>query len=181
METYQNIMELLVKDEAKQQLQSLPPWIAASIKLDDLVTYALNRLPPLYASSKEGLEYQMHRGKSQFGDRISETVNLAIATIQKSPQRPHPTPLPPSRRSEPHQEALRRLKTMLHNHAIDWKTLPTAVELALVKASRKGIANLQDRLHAEPNRVPAGALPKSKRLRKTEGQQVGWNSSFYQL
>ena len=181
METYQNIMELLVKAAAKQQLQSLPPWIASSIKLDDLVTYALNRLPPLYASSKEGLEYQLQRGKSQFGSQISETVKLAIATIQKSPQRPHPTPLPPLHRSEPHQEALKRLKAVLHNHAIDWKTLPTAVELALVKASREGIADLHDRVDADPDRVPAGALSKSKRLRKTRQQQAGWNSSFYRL
>jgi len=174
-------MELLVKDEAKQQLQPLPPWIASSIKLDDLVTYALNRLPPLYASSQEGLEYQLGKGRSQFGDRIKEAVQLAMATIQKSPQRPHSTPLTVSRKSEPHQEALDRLKEVLQNQAIDWKTLPTAVELALTRASRHNLPNGRNSVGQIPGLKRQVTWPEYKRLRKTREQEAGWNSDFYRI
>ncbi len=70
---------------------------------------------------------------------------------------------------------------MLQNHAIDWKTLPTAVELAMVKASRQGLQDLQARSDTEPARETLAGSWHHKRLRKTQEQQAGWDSSFYRL
>lgn len=76
-----NAMEQLVREEVQRQLRKLPPEAIANLKSIDTFTYALNRLPPLYASTQRGLQIQISRGKREFGDRIAEHVRLAILTL----------------------------------------------------------------------------------------------------
>ena len=49
-----NIMELLVQNEIDKQLRLYPKKIRDYINKVEVATYALNRLPPLYASSLIG-------------------------------------------------------------------------------------------------------------------------------
>lgn len=53
---YQNIMENLVHKEIHRQLKRLPQKLAEYIDVVEVATYALNRVPPLYASSERGKE-----------------------------------------------------------------------------------------------------------------------------
>ena len=170
MEAYINVMELLVKEEVKRQLQPLPPWVATELKFDDLIAYALNRLPPLYASTLEGIEFQREKADSQLASQIETSVQQALATIKQDPNR-ETTPLPPLRQAEPHQTALERIKVLLQNHSLDWQTLPNAVELALLQATRLRATEMPELETKQLNVAPLPnrrrmSLQTAKRLRK---------------
>ena len=87
MAAYQNIMEALVEEEVKQLFQALPARVSAWIHTEDLVTYALNRLPPLYANTSEGVGYQLQKGRSEFKGEITQAVHRAFAIVQNDPLR----------------------------------------------------------------------------------------------
>lgn len=55
---YHNVMEDLVSEEVRRQLVLMSPRLTRYIKRVEVETYALNRLPPLYACSREGWLHQ---------------------------------------------------------------------------------------------------------------------------
>lgn len=87
METYKNVMEMLVEEEVRRQLQAVSERLLPYMHVSELTAYALNHLPPLYATSQEGFKRQIVRGKAEFADRISQAVRWAIAAVQRDPIR----------------------------------------------------------------------------------------------
>jgi Late competence development protein ComFB len=152
MEAYKNVMEILVEQEVLRQVNALPARIAAYINQTELLAFALNQLPALYATSEKGLEHQLEKGKVKFAAQITQSVQRAIAAIRRDPLRSH-IPLRMAQDS-PHQEVLLRLRRLLRNDRVDWETLPIAVEQALYRATR-GETDLDRRrstrsLHSSP-------------------------------
>ncbi|HEY9626038.1 MAG TPA: late competence development ComFB family protein [Coleofasciculaceae cyanobacterium] len=82
---YQNVIEILVAREVDRQIRHLPPQLVAYIKPEDVMAYALNRLPPLYATSLEGRERQQHHAKTQLLEKIVIAVRQGIAAVQQDP------------------------------------------------------------------------------------------------
>lgn len=82
-----NVMEALVTQEAKRQLKALPPKTREYLTELDIITYALNRLPPLYASSQEGIAHQTKAAKQNHQQAIQTEVQRAIAIIRRDPLR----------------------------------------------------------------------------------------------
>lgn len=86
---YKNVMELLVDQEIdfqikhNKRLKSLMPYLDVL----DVATYALNRLPPLYASSNEGIERQKRKAKQNFKRKIEQAVSLGFAAVENDPLR----------------------------------------------------------------------------------------------
>ncbi len=89
---FHNIMEELVIEEVQRQWVGLPTRLAQYIKKVEVETYALNRLPPLYASCQEGWQIQYKRGKKEYGEQVKTVVRQAIAAVQRDLLR-HSTPL----------------------------------------------------------------------------------------
>jgi hypothetical protein len=85
--SYKNVMELLVDDEIDRQTVSYSRDEAHKINRIEVAAYALNRLPPLYASSQEGVEMQYSRGQQEFSDRIQQSVSQALGNVAQQPQR----------------------------------------------------------------------------------------------
>lgn len=134
METYKNVMEILVEEEVERQYQFLPPRQAAYLKQTELVAYALNQLPALYATSQKGLKHQLEKGRAKHGAEVARAVQRAIAAVGRDPLR---VSLPlQNQPSMPLREVLQQLRLLLHNDKIDWDTLPIAVEQALTQAHR---------------------------------------------
>jgi Late competence development protein ComFB len=129
-----NVMEDLVAEEIRQQLHSLPPQLRQYIKQVQVMTYALNYLPPLYASSQRGWYYQMDRGKRYLGKEIREAVRLAIAAVQRDPIRAE-VPLK-LQEPEAYLTAVKKLQELLQQEELCWSNLPDIVEQALVKAAQ---------------------------------------------
>ncbi len=82
-----NVMEILVAQELERQLKAIPQATAAYITKLDVITYALNRLPPLYAASLEGVAYQKEEGKENHKRAIQLAVQRAISAVQRDPLR----------------------------------------------------------------------------------------------
>ncbi|HIK45947.1 MAG TPA: late competence development ComFB family protein [Leptolyngbyaceae cyanobacterium M65_K2018_010] len=84
---YINAMELLVAEEVERQIQGLPPRVVKYLNVTEVETYALNRLPALYASSEKGWQHQCEKAKRELGAQIKNTVRQAIAAVQVDPIR----------------------------------------------------------------------------------------------
>jgi Late competence development protein ComFB len=137
MATYKNVMELLVEEEVSQQVKSLPTRIASYINQTELVAYALNQLPSLYATSEKGLGHQIERGKAKFSTQIAQSVQRAIAAIRRDPLR---TYVPLKAQAAPFREVLHQMQILLCNDRVDWENLPMAVEQALNRAAQGEIS-----------------------------------------
>jgi len=85
--THFNVMELLVADEVDRQLQDLPPRLTKYLKRGEIETFALNRLPALYAASERGLEYQRAKAQTDLHPQITQAVRQALAAVQGDPLR----------------------------------------------------------------------------------------------
>jgi hypothetical protein len=86
-QTNRNAMEVLIGEEIEQQLIVYPKKLANYINKLEVAAYALNRLPPLYASSEEGFEKQKKRGRKEFAEQITIAVRQGLAAVQRDPIR----------------------------------------------------------------------------------------------
>ena len=78
-----NVMELLVSEEIDRQMVRLPNNIKKFINRIEVATYALNRLPALYASSQQGYNKQKLKGRSEYSVKITQEVRKGFAIIQQ--------------------------------------------------------------------------------------------------
>lgn len=84
---YHNIMEDLVAEEVRSQMALLSPRLTQYIQRSEVETYALNRLPTLYASSQEGWLHQQKRAREEHQAKIRTAVRQALAAVQRDPLR----------------------------------------------------------------------------------------------
>jgi hypothetical protein len=73
-----NVMEELVLTEAIAQVAEIEATSDRVLDVGDIAAYALNRLPPLYATTEEGAQYQRQRAKEQLHDLITQQVREAL-------------------------------------------------------------------------------------------------------
>jgi hypothetical protein len=78
-------MEELVLSEALARLVVVEAEQGVTLDLSDIVSFALNRLPPLYATTQEGAGFQRNRAQSQMQALIAQKVTEAIARYQNQP------------------------------------------------------------------------------------------------
>jgi hypothetical protein len=84
---YRNALEPAVAREAQRQLQTLPPGLLPYINPAQVIAYALNRLPPLYATSEKGWELQQQRIHTELQAEIVIEVRRGIAAVERDPLR----------------------------------------------------------------------------------------------
>jgi Late competence development protein ComFB len=80
-----NVMEELVLTEAIARVAEIEASSERTLDLGDIAAHALNRLPPLYATTEEGASYQRDKAKEELHDLIAHCVNEAIATSLDRP------------------------------------------------------------------------------------------------
>ena len=88
-----NVMEELVLSEAIARVAEIEATSDVALDVGDIAAYALNRLPPLYATTEEGAKYQREKVKEVQMDNGSETLQILIAkqvneAIRRSLDRP---------------------------------------------------------------------------------------------
>ena len=81
-----NVMEELVLSDAITRVSAIETSNNVALDLGDIAAYALNRLPPLYATTEEGANYQRQRAQEELIDVISEQVKVAIARSLDQPE-----------------------------------------------------------------------------------------------
>jgi len=81
-----NVMEELVLTESIARVAEIEATSDCTLDLGDVAAYALNRLPPLYATTEEGAEYQRGRAKDELQSLIAQQVNDAISRNLDQPE-----------------------------------------------------------------------------------------------
>ena len=73
-----NVMEELVLMEAIARVAEIQVTSEHTIDVGDIAAYALNRLPPLYATTEEGANHQRQRARGELQNLIAQQVNESI-------------------------------------------------------------------------------------------------------
>ena len=152
---YVNVMELLVAEEVDQQLQRLPERVLKYIRRSEVETFALNRLPALYASSEKGLQHQYDRAIRELNPKIASAVRQAFAAVQIDPIRlSQPIHLEDDSRES--EAVLQALREWLRSPDLDWKTALYKLKRLQYRGARKGsqVAPLSSG-GSSPQRLPS--------------------------
>ncbi|MCX7594511.1 MAG: late competence development ComFB family protein [Fischerella sp.] len=80
-----NVMEELVLTEAIARVAEIEATSETSLEVGDIAAYALNRLPPLYATTEEGANYQRQHAKTELQELIAQQISEAIARYLDRP------------------------------------------------------------------------------------------------
>ncbi|WP_225896434.1 late competence development ComFB family protein [Amazonocrinis nigriterrae] len=107
-----NVMEELVLTEAIARVAEIEATSESSLDVGDIAAYALNRLPPLYATTGEGANYQRQRAQADLEELISQQVTEAINRSLHQPN-DNRTPIPKNTGNE----VLRQVSTLLQVYA----------------------------------------------------------------
>lgn len=114
---YINVMETLVSEEVSRQLASLPERVSKYVKRLEVETFALNRLPALYASSEKGLQHQYDRALHEYKPQIVSAVRQAFAAVQVDPIRLSQ----PLHLNQEEEAVLQALRELLSQPDLSWK------------------------------------------------------------
>ncbi|MEM0979788.1 MAG: late competence development ComFB family protein [Cyanobacteria bacterium P01_H01_bin.58] len=156
---YVNVMENLVFEEAEQQLHGLPMRVRRYIRVEEVVTYALNRLPALYASSEKGWQYQRQLAQQDLRAKIQDAVRQGVVAVQVDPIRlSRPIQITQERDAES-EAVLQTLKILFKKPELDWATA------------------LQQ-LHALQQKRQANATPATEKRTQFE-QTAAWRPGTY--
>ena len=136
-----NVMEVLVSEEIERQITRLPSNIKKFINHIEVATYALNRLPALYASSQQGFNKQKLKGRSEYSVKITQEVRKGFAAIQQDLLRSS-IPLTSEKEQDTDEvikeahDALQELAEYLPEKDLSWKNI--------IKLVKPVLAELQD-------------------------------------
>lgn len=116
-----NVMEELVLTEAISRVAEIEATSDRVLDVGDIAAYALNRLPPLYATTEEGANYQRQRAREELQDFITEQVNEAIVRNLEQPE------LDPSRQAlgkNTGRDVLKQVSSLLEAYAPSYEQKP---------------------------------------------------------
>jgi hypothetical protein len=80
-----NVMEELVISQTIARLAEMGAVAEQNVDIGDVAAYSLNRLPPLYATTEEGAEYQRQKALEDLKDLIDSKVEEGINLLLNSP------------------------------------------------------------------------------------------------
>jgi hypothetical protein len=132
--TYRNVMESLVIDEVDHQIQRLPAKVASYVNRTEVIAFALNRVPALYATTEKGWQQQRAKAHKDFASQISTAVRQGIIAVQRDPWRSNS--LLKIEEDQVAQAALLELRDLLRCEELSWHNLVDAVEQTLLHTAR---------------------------------------------
>ncbi|GBF81441.1 late competence development ComFB family protein [Aphanothece sacrum] len=110
-----NVMEELVLSEAISSIKEIAAQQQGELDVGDIAAYALNRLPPLYATTEEGADYQRQRAKEDLQTLITKQVKEGIQRYIDRPTVPGRNPLEQTQR----QDIFEKMTNLLKSLALD--------------------------------------------------------------
>jgi hypothetical protein len=114
-----NVMEELVLAESVARVAEIESTSNTVLDLGDIAAYALNRLPPLYATTEEGATYQRKRALADLQVLIAQQVKDAI---DRNLNRPKFFPERAAIESKPQDGVLSQLSNLLKAYAPEFES-----------------------------------------------------------
>jgi len=127
---YSNILESLVSAIVGRRVQRLDETSQQKINIEDVTAYVLNRLPPMYATSRRGLQNLRQKVKSEMTNQIINIVKDALSKVTKAPERAL-APLPFERFNLELDETIEKLQEILKRDDLTWRNVAEVVEECL--------------------------------------------------
>jgi hypothetical protein len=127
---YSNILESLVAAIIERRVLRLDELMQQKISIDDVTAYVLNRLPPMYATSRKGLQNLRQRVKSEMTQQIISIVKEALTKVIQAPERSL-SPLPFEKFNLELEDTLIQLRELLGREDINWRNVAEVVEECL--------------------------------------------------
>lgn len=191
---YTNVMERLVSEEVERQKAKLPSKLREYIKTVEVETYALNRLPALYASSEKGWQMQYEKAGKTQAEAVYKAVRQGIAAVQVDPLR---ASQPLSVRQNDESEAiLTGFRNMLNQPELSWDDIMYKCKRLLLPRNHPDRPPLKDESEhkafwqpgthggAEPWEKSRAALARqaasSTRAKTESGESNSWSDPRYQ-
>lgn len=81
-----NVMEELVVSEVISRVAEIESTSSKLLDVGDISAYALNRLPPLYATTEEGANFQRDKAKEELKTLINAQVEDSISLYLDRPE-----------------------------------------------------------------------------------------------
>jgi hypothetical protein len=134
MESCRNVLIEFIDREANAQIQSLGSRIRHQYNLDEVIAYALNRLPPMFASTEIGLQSKRQECIAMQVD-ISKATRQALLGVRRDPLR-EPKPIEDIELANA-PYALLNAQELLGWKNLMWGDLPKALGDELEKAIAK--------------------------------------------
>lgn len=174
---YMNVMELLVAEEVSRQLEHLPERVSKYIKRTEVETFALNRLPALYASSEKGLQHQYDRALQSYRTQIHDAVRQAFAAVQVDPIRLSQ----PLHLNKDEEAVLQALRELLRSPDLSWKSALREIQRLQHKRKSDGsaaaaAAKSADDTPYRPSSTAMSSEPDHTTAWRpgTYGSRIGW-------
>lgn len=155
-----NVMELLVTEEVEKQVKTMHPRMLKYLKRVEVETYALNRLPSLYASSEKGWQHQYEKAKRELHNQIKSAVRQAFAAVQVDPIRSS-EPLR-GQDNEDANVALNALREILKQPDLSWDGAITRLRAVLGRRSESSTATASVNPDAASHRTRYRGGPSDK-------------------
>ena len=118
-----NVMEELVLTQVIARVAEIKVTSGHTLDVGDIAAYALNRLPPLYATTEEGANYQRQRASEELETLIAQQIDEAIA---RSLDRPEFFPERQALGKSNGQEVFKQVSTLLQAYAPNFEQQATA-------------------------------------------------------
>jgi hypothetical protein len=131
-----NLMETLVAQEVERQMAQLPAKVVQFIKIDDVMVFALNRLPALYANSKRGREMQRQQIAPALQKQIEMAVRKGLAAVQSDPFRATGDWQEPQTTTSQPEQVLQELKQVLKYDQLSWENVAEFVKYRISQTAR---------------------------------------------
>jgi hypothetical protein len=173
---YINVMELLVAEEVGRQLERVSERASKYIKRTEVETFALNRLPALYASSEKGLQHQYDRALQSHGKEIQSAVRQAFAAVQVDPIRLSQ----PLHLNGEEEAVLQALRELLRVPNLSWKSALREIQKLQNKRKSKrqppgSTSSRDDNSHQSQQSSPPPEADHGTTWRPgTYGSRIGW-------
>ena len=117
-----NVMEELVLSEAIARVAEIEATSDRTLDVGDIAAYALNRLPPLYATTEEGAQFQRSKAKEHLQNLIAQQVREAI---EQNLNRPEFFPERIALGKSSGNEVLSQVSSLLNSWAHQFEKNPT--------------------------------------------------------
>jgi hypothetical protein len=127
---YSNILESLVSAIIDRRIQRLDETLQQKLDIDEVTAYVLNRLPPMYATSRRGLQNLRQKIKSEMTNQIINIVKEALSKVSKAPERVL-APLPFEKFNLELEDTLKKLREILQRDDLTWRNVAEIVEECL--------------------------------------------------
>lgn len=127
-----NVLEELVIAEAKRQIDALPEAQQKKLALAEVAAYVLNKMSPMYATTRDGWAHQREKALRQVGREVQQHVRNAIVKVRTSPARLG-KPLPEAIEA---RSSLNQLRVMLEQPELSWMDVPKVVEELLSRSGQ---------------------------------------------